>query len=239
MKKCLSGAILKWIAMLSMLIDHFTAVFFEASVYNGPLIFSYNTYVFLRGVGRLAFPIYCFLLVEGFLHTRSVRNYLLRLLLFGIVSEVPFDLALWNGPCVWTYQNVYFTLFLGLLAITLWEKVTGGDWKNCGVGRILLGLLFLASAAVLAWAGRTDYGAWGVLVIAALFLFRKNALLRLAATESLLGAASALELVSVVDFALFHLYNGERGRQPKYLFYIFYPAHLLLLYLAAKAVYGI
>ena len=84
MKKCLSGAMLKWIAMLSMLIDHFTAVFFEASVYNGPLIFSYNTYVFLRGVGRLAFPIYCFLLVEGFLHTRSVKNYLLRLLLFGI-----------------------------------------------------------------------------------------------------------------------------------------------------------
>ena len=105
--------------------------------------------------------------------------------------------------------------------------------------KLLLGLLFLASAAALAWAGRTDYGAWGVLVIAALFLFRKNALLRLAATESLLGAASALELVSVVDFALFHLYNGERGRQPKYLFYIFYPAHLLLLYLAAKAVYGI
>ena len=239
MKKCLSGATLKWIAMISMLIDHFTAVFFEASVYNGPLIFSYTTYVFLRGVGRLAFPIYCFLLVEGFLHTRSVKNYLLRLLDFGIVSEIPFDLALQSGAFDWSYQNVYFTLFLGLLAITLWERITEGDWKSCGWGRVLLGLLFIAAAAVLAWAGRTDYGAWGVLVIVVLFLFRKNALARLAAAEGLLGAASALELVSIVDFALFQLYNGKRGRQPKYLFYIFYPAHLLLLYFAAKAVYGI
>ena len=177
--------------------------------------------------------------MEGFLHTHSVKNYLLRLLAFGIVSEVPFDLALESGPMDWTYQNVYFTLFLGLLAITLWEKVTEGDMKNCGWGRILLGLLFIAVAAVLAWAAKTDYGAWGVLVIVVLFLFRKNALARLAAAEGLLAAASTLELVSIVDFALFQLYNGKRGRQPKYLFYIFYPAHLLLLYLAAKAVYGV
>ena len=87
MKTCLSGATLKWIAMISMLIDHFTAVFFEASVYNGPLIFSYNTYVILRGVGRLAFPIYFFLLVEGFLHTRSVKKYLLRLFAFRLLLE--------------------------------------------------------------------------------------------------------------------------------------------------------
>lgn len=239
MKKCLSGATLKWIAMISMLIDHFTAVFFEASVYKGPLVFSYKTYVILRGVGRLAFPIYCFLLVEGFLHTRSVKNYLLRLLAFGIVSEIPFDLALQSGVFDWSYQNVYFTLFLGLLAITLWERFTEGDWKSCGWGRVLLGLMFITAAAILAWAAKTDYGAWGVLVIVVLFLFRRNALARLAAAEGLLGAASTLELVSVVDFALFQLYNGSRGRQPKYLFYIFYPAHLLLLYLAAKAVYGI
>ena len=76
-------------------------------------------------------------------------------------------------------------------------------------------------------------------MIVVLFLFRRNALARLAAAEGLLGAASTLELVSIVDFALFQLYNGSRGRQPKYLFYIFYPAHLRLLYFAAKAVYGV
>ena len=86
MKKCLNGATLKWIAMLSMLIDHFTAVFFEASVYNGPIIFSYKTYVFLRGVGRLAFPIYCFLLVAGFLFSlaSSAASHRVFLYVFGL-----------------------------------------------------------------------------------------------------------------------------------------------------------
>ena len=239
MKKGLNGAVLKWIAMLSMLTDHFAAVFFDSSWRAGRLIFRYDVYLLLRGVGRLAFPIYCFLLVEGFLHTRNIKKYLLRLLVFGLISEIPFDLAFHNSCFYWEYQNVYFTLLLGLLAMTLWDRSTRGDWRQCGVWRVLLGLLFIAAAAVLAWAGKTDYGAWGVLVIAALYLFRKNEWARAAAAEGLLAAASTLELVSVVDFVLLHFYNGERGRQMKYLFYVFYPAHLLLLALVSRAVYGV
>ena len=92
-KKFLSGAVLKWIAMITMLIDHFACSFYMASYSCGRPIFSYDLYLILRAIGRAAFPIYCFLLVEGFLHTRNVHKYLFRLLCFGIVSEVPFDMA--------------------------------------------------------------------------------------------------------------------------------------------------
>ncbi len=174
MKKGISGSTLKIIALFSMFIDHFTAVFEWGSMHTGTMLFSYEEYYFLRGVGRLAFPIYCFLLVEGYLHTRNVLKYMTRLFLFGLVSEVPFDLAFRHTFVNWSYQNVYFTLFLGLLAITLWDYFTQKDPRNCGVMRILLGLTVIALIALLGRIGHTDYGEWGVLTISALFLFRAS-----------------------------------------------------------------
>lgn len=238
-KKGLSGSTLKWIALLSMLIDHFAAVFYVGSWQAGHPLLTYSSYIFLRCVGRLAFPIYCFLLAEGFHHTRSVGKYLFRLFLFGLVSEIPFDLAFRRSLIDWSYQNVYFTLFLGLLAVTVWERVTRGDPANCGALRIILGLAGFAAAALLAHFAHTDYREWGVLTIAAMVLFRKSEWQRDLFSGCMLLAASAFEAAGLLDFALLHFYNGQRGRQTKYLFYVFYPVHLLILVLFRREIYGV
>jgi hypothetical protein len=132
----LSGSGLKIIAMISMLTDHIAAciierymdsagIALEFMTPNGSVNLIYIIYFVMRLIGRLAFPIYIFLLVEGFLHTRSRVKYLVRLLIFALVSEIPFDVAFQLEPCEvksgslfeFTYQNVFFTLALGLLTI--------------------------------------------------------------------------------------------------------------------------
>lgn len=112
----LSGTTLKWIAVISMLIDHTAEVLINHNAALTDPIWA-QIYVLMRGIGRIAFPIYAFLLVEGFLHTKDVKKYLARMLTFAVVSEIPFDLAVFHTPFYWGYQNVFFTLFLGLLAL--------------------------------------------------------------------------------------------------------------------------
>ncbi len=235
--KGFSGSILKWIAVATMLIDHFAAIFFTGSAYAGHLLFSWNVYVVLRAIGRLAFPLFAFLLAEGFRHTRSVEKYLSRLFLFGVLSEIPFDLAFSRTWMDWSYQNVYFTLFLGLLAVWLWQRFTRNDPGHCGTGRVLLGLLTIAGAAAAAEFGHTDYGMWGVLTVVSMVLFRESEWQRCLFSSCFLLGSSALEIFSLPSFALIHFYNGRRGRQTKYFFYLFYPLHLSLLVLLCQAFY--
>ena len=120
----ISGSTLKLIAILSMLIDHAGATIIR-TLWQSPVISSSvsqsrlwsEIYKISRSVGRIAFPIFCFLIVEGFLHTRNVWRYARRLFLFSLISEIPFDLALkgsWYFP---EKQNVYFTLLIGLLVL--------------------------------------------------------------------------------------------------------------------------
>lgn len=229
----LSAAALKWLALVTMLIDHAADVFFDASVRAGAPLFTWKVYIALRCVGRLAFPLYAFLLAEGFHHTRSRARYLLRLGVFALVSELPFDLAFRRAAFNWRYQNVFWTLFLGFAALWLFERV-----RNRGLrGRILSRAALLAAAA-LAQLARSDYGGLGVLTVAAMGILRERPRERALVCGALLFAVNPIEAVSYVDFALFRLYNGRRGRQPKYLFYCFYPAHLFILSLLRYWVYG-
>ena len=132
----LSGSTLKWLAILLMLIDHVGASLLEVFVLNGysnsPLAgltgnvdFWWKVDRVLRYIGRSAFPIFCFLLVEGAVHTRDIRRYAGRMIAFAFVSELPFDLALRNHFPWWAHQNVFFTLALGLSAILVFQRSAG------------------------------------------------------------------------------------------------------------------
>ena len=141
-----SGTALKTIACITMLVDHIGASCIEAGILTPGLdsgtlsrdtLSAYPLYrldMVLRFTGRLAFPIFCFLLVEGFVHTHDVKKYVRRLFLFALISEVPFDLAFFRTPFDFSAQNVYWTLALGVLAMAglkHYEKPDGSaSWKG-------------------------------------------------------------------------------------------------------------
>lgn len=238
----ISGSTLKLIAIITMLIDHIAAVILQRVLLSGsrgggmgmtPAIAwlgDYDTvyliYSNMRNIGRIAFPIFCFLLVEGFLHTGNKLKYALRLLMFAIISEVPFDLAVTGSPYNLAYQNVFFTLLLGLLTMIACEAVT-----KSGLHTVVKTLLFAGSFFCGMFAAsilNTDYAARGVLCIMVLYVFREKRIWQIAA-----GCLSFFwwELPAVIAFLPIGLYNGKRGWNIKYFFYAFYPLHLLLLYL--------
>ena len=245
-KRGIPGSVLKWVAIITMLIDHIGVVLVlgwaKSRHYWGVGIESLSFYYALRGIGRLGFPLFCFLLVEGFLHTRSRRNYLLRLALFALISEIPFDLAFQGVWLEFANQNVFFTLSLGLLTVMLWDKLTLGNAPDCPPWR---GLAAIGCAIVLGAAAHyleTDYGAMGVALILVLYLLHDRPWARDLLAGGVLAAmipfgSHWIELFGALAFPLFHLYNGQRGRQMKYFFYVFYPAHLLLLALIARLLF--
>lgn len=235
-RKGISGSTVKMVAVIAMLIDHI-----GAGVLGRYLVQSWSTggaaavgvedplyiaYTVMRLIGRLGFPIFCFLLVEGFGHTRSVPKYALRLLAFCIISEIPFDLLFSGKVLEFGYQNVFFTLLIGLLVMWGFRYLEETENLN-GVVKVLGYILLLGGGAALAQFLRTDYGATGVVCILVLYIFRKKK-----AFQILAGCiAFAWELTAPLAFIPVGLYNGTRGWNMKYFFYIFYPAHLLILWL--------
>ena len=211
-KNGIPGSVLKWIAVASMFVDHCTAVLVEAGWIAGWRAVSYNQYLVLRGIGRLAFPIYCFLLAEGMIHTRNVKKYLLRLGAFALISELPFDLAFRRSVFTLSYQNVFFTLLFGLLALSQWQWLT----QRQGF-----------------------HAAWWRQVISLMYLLRELPVPRDLGCLAVLYTSSALEMAAFPDVIFFRLYNGERGRQSKSFFYLFYPAHLLILAGIRRALWGL
>lgn len=203
---------LKWIAIVTMVIDHTGAIL-------------YPTEMAFRYIGRISFPIFCFLLVEGFCHTHDIFGYMARLGAFALISEIPYDLAFNCEVLEFTHQNVFFTLLLGVILMYVLEK--GGEWPQKAVEVLLV--MWMAVFF------HTDYGYRGILMI---FIFYQ--LRRFRWTK--LGCGAAWNLIwnrSIQGFGAFAmipiaLYNGSRGRKMKYFFYIFYPAHLLILFVISR-----
>lgn len=262
-KKSFSGYHLKMIALITMLIDHIAAVVIlriynasfsitgsmKRSDYIGDKIIIwtaehqnlvYTIYENMRLIGRMAFPIYCFLLVEGFLHTRNVKKYGLRLLLFAFLSEIPFDLALTGQIWDTGYSNVFFTLAIALAAMWAFsyiEKFTE-FWKEKQWDSFL-GVLVTAMAGifVIAVCGgfaeivlKTDYGFAGILAIAAMYLLRHTKEVGfVAGVFALTIFSSSIEMFALCMLYPIIRYDGTRGKSLKYVFYLFYPMHLLIL----------
>lgn len=235
----LTGAHLKWMAIMVMAIDHGAAVLLEPILLNTPVSFDNyemlqnvnRVYMILRCIGRFAFPAFCFLLVEGFYHTRSKAKYLRNLVIFSLVSEIPFDLALYGEIWSWEHQNVFFTLAAGFGAIWIAEYFTFKSMRDSLNGMLYraLSAASVMGIALVAEFVHTDYGAAGVATIFVLYAMRGRPVISALAAWLILGLTNVLEFYCFPFVGAVHFYNGERGRQNKYFFYIFYPAHLLIL----------
>ena len=216
--KCLSGSALKVIAVISMTIDH-VALYVMAENLGMQDLWLYDV---LRGVGRLAFPIFAFLVVEGYLHTHNIYKYVMTLLLTAFVSEIP-----WNLLGQHDSHNVLFTLLLGLVSISITDRFPKQSWKL---------IIPSCSMAVVANVANTDYSWHGIGLMTVFFLFRNKPFFIF-----LFGLPFLIEfgLVGTSCGILICLaYNGERGfvqgKWLKYIFYIFYPLHLMVIWLFIK-----
>lgn len=212
---------LKIIAIITMIIDHLGyAIFGEFSFFNY--------------IGRIAFPIFAFQISEGYIHTKDLKKYFLRLFLFAIISQIPFMLfhSIISDQF---YLNIFFTLLLGLLSIYIYDKC---KYKILG---IFLAFIFASIAQIT----KCDYGFFGVSIILIFYIFKSDII---KADIFFIIATLLKYIIPCIKYNVFPheylylflgtsfpaifltLYNGKKGKNTKYLLYMFYPIHLILLY---------
>ena len=221
----MSSFVLKIIACISMFCDHIGDAFI------GKL-------TFLNYIGRLAFPLFCFQIVQAYIHTHDIKKYILRLSLFALISQIPFMLfyhIVFDSFAI----NVIFTLLFGLFTILIYDKY------NKSVGACFCLLL-----GIIAQVCQFDYGFLGVFIIFMFYVLRnkKTAMSLVFALAVLIrysipllqyglslsylfsnGKYSMMVYSTIFSIVPILFYNGKKGKNAKYLFYIFYPVHLLIL----------
>lgn len=240
-KRGLSQERLKRIACICMLLDHIGAIILadcirQATGAGKDLL--QDIYEMLRLIGRPAFPIFCFLLVEGHVHTRNPKRYALRLLMVAVLSEFPYDLALYGG-INWQHQSVMVTLLLGLALLEVMKKCA----------KLPLRLLAILAFAVLASLLQADYSANGILTIALFALtrglpyaaalqffglwciFSPHHLMMLNWVGGFSVTVQELAVLAVVPIALYDGRKATKSKAVQWSFYLFYPVHLFLLFL--------
>lgn len=226
----MSAFALKLIACITMFIDHLGYI-----IYNGNASW-------LNCIGRLAFPIFAFQISEGYCHTKDVKKYMFRLMLFAIISQFPF--ALFHSIISDEFSlNVIFTLLFGMLSILVYDK-----------SNKILGVLTAFSLGIIAQLTKCDYGFYGVIIILLFYLTRNNKKLLVTSFSTVTAMRYAYNILkyhkygmtalktlfihnlpfaicTILSVAIIALYNKQKGSNTKYWLYIFYPAHLLLLYI--------
>ncbi len=232
----LTSNMLRILAVLLMLSDHIWATYMSFG--------DWMTYI-----GRMAFPIFAFQIAEGYIHTSNFKKYALRLLVFALISEIPFNLFCSSGLFYPFHQNVLFTLLLGLLAIRVIDRAK----KEHTAKRIILSVLWLILICIAATIGFADYGFWGMVTVVMFYVLRDFPFAWVAQLVAMVlihavlleGRVFLVEIfgrtleIPTQSFAVFSLipiwlYGGNKGRSSKimqYGFYAFYPAHMLILYL--------
>ena len=224
MKKCLSNFDLKLIAIITMTIDHIGVVF-GTPFYN-----------LLRAVGRLSFPIFAFLLTEGYVHTKSFSKYFFRLLVLALFSEVIYDYVFFGSFIYIDANNIFFTLALGLLTLFLLDKSKGlikRYFKDKVDLVIILPITYLLIVVIMGLMGEFlsfSYGMLGILVISFFYLFKKNfPLTVLSVSLSTLILGDTMQYFSLFSLILICFYNKKLGKKCKLFFYLYYPLHILVL----------
>ena len=236
----LTSAGLHCLAMFFMLLDHMWATVVPGNEW-------------MTCVGRLAFPIFAFLLVEGFFHTRSRKRYALRLLVFALVTEIPFNLMVGGRVFFPIHQNVLWTFLLSFGLMTWIEKLQAASlWRQ-----FIRWIVAFVAGMIIGTLAMVDYYGYGVAMVLAFYLIRKNLwqrglwlnrLVQLFAlywinVEMMGGLVYEFEALgrlwvihqqgfAVLSLLLIWLYKGKKGHSSKafqYFCYSFYPVHMLIL----------
>lgn len=242
MDKPLSSSILKIIAIISMTIDHIGVViiypeFINACMVNGINLMGdmmpyearklYYFYTATRIIGRIAFPIFAFLIAEGAFKTKDIKKYLSRLLLFAFISEIPYDIATNGHIFDMGSQNIFWSLAAGLGMILLIKNRNDISRPKA----IILSVILCTVSAFL------SFSLGGIMLILSFYVFRYDRKRLIPSvflsTFIMTMTSSLLQLFSFFAYPFIYLYNGKKGKGNKYLFYAYYPLHFLLLYLLA------
>ncbi len=236
----MTSLILKCIAMISMLIDHTSVAYFgQTTLFNV--------------IGRIAFPIFAFQISEGYIHTKNLKKYLLRLFCFAIISQVPF--MLFDSMFTNNFSfNIFGTLFVGLLAILLYDKISNCTFEltkdkkfNLTINKIF-GFVPAILLGIISEVCYFDYGFWGVAIIFLFYFFKNDKLgmvifyitaciIKYGINIIIYGYHYLYILLcigTILPIIFIYLYNGKQGKKIKYLLYAFYPVHLLILYFVFK-----
>lgn len=226
----MSAYILKLIAIITMTIDHSSYLIYGANL-------SWMNYI-----GRIAFPIFAFQISEGYTHTKNLKKYFSRLILFALISELPyawFSYAFFSGIKL----NIIFTLIVGLSSIYIYDLLVQKGKKESISSYKLLGVMIAVFLGLLADGIGLDYGFYGVFLIFTFYTLRNNTILKnlgiiiltfVYYLPTLMVANFSLSIIVLAIFSLIplifiNLYNGKKGKNFKLLFYIFYPMHLFAL----------
>ena len=227
----LSADALKIFAVIAMLCDHLAyGVIFPYALNNAagadPAFLARMTKLndWMRGFGRLAFPIFAFFLVEGFFHTRNVFKYAIRLAVFAIISEYPFDMALFGSFPYNAHQNVLFEMLCGLIMLIILNTIS----ERLAVSDLLKSVLYLCTLAAFVEISsllKLDYNYKGMILFFVLFVLHECKELRTIAG----AAAVSWEKFAPISFVLIYFYDPDKKRRLRYFFYLFYPVHLGIL----------
>lgn len=231
-------------AMIFMLADHLWATVFTNAQW-------------LTQVGRLAYPIFAFMIVEGYTHTNNLKKYVLRLFIFAVITEIPFNLMVGNRAFYYVHQNVLWTFLIsiGLVHLNALAGKTGKLWLKLitMAGTVALGY-------VLGYATFVDYNAAGIFTVLLFYFFRGRKWwcflgqlvgLYYINVELLQGLFIEVELfghsfelvqqgLAILSLVFIWLYRGRQGKKSKafqYFCYAFYPAHMLILWIVSTLLY--
>ena len=228
--RILDGTTLKIIAMVSRVFDHVGDMFFPDLLWP-------------RRIGRLAMPIFSFCIAEGYIHTRDKNRYLLRMGIFALVSEIPFDLA-FEGKINLTHQNIMLTFFLAILALKLFDLIRGERKEDTGkysIARTFLGIAAVLAMAAIALLVKADYTIFAVIAVFLFYVLKDTKhFVRAGVGVAFLALTRTVGYYCTTGFSIFPLllYNGKKGKGLKWLFYAFYPGHLFLLYVLKRMLAG-
>ena len=222
--RCLSGATLKLIAIISMLADHVNKALIYPCLKSNEGFLATLSNIF-DIIGRIAFPLFCFMIIEGFFKTRNRKKYMFNLLIFGVISEVPFDMFTTGSFYNANWQNVMFTLALVLGTVWIIDTLKNKMESKPKALWYIVSILIVLAMCIVAMMLSLDYEHHAVLMGYFFYLFYGNPLLQIP-----LGYISVYDQPwSLLGFGLILTYNGQRGKQNKMLNYWFYPVHLLIL----------